>query len=79
MYVKAFIVNVNKCLKPFFLEQHINIVNIVTLQSVWFICTPALHNGNQTKTCICLVHHVHCTSTRNNNLLLGTKLLLILE
>ena len=32
-----------------FLEQHINIVNIVTLQSVWFICTPALHNGNQTK------------------------------
>ena len=39
MYVKAFIVNVNKCLKPFFLEQHINIVNIVTLQSVWFICT----------------------------------------
>ena len=49
MYVKAFIVNVNKCLKPFFLEQHINIVNIVTLQSVRFICTPALHNGNQTK------------------------------
>ena len=49
MYVKAFIVNVNKCLKPFFLEQHINIVNIVTLQSVCFICTPALHNGNQTK------------------------------
>ena len=49
MYVKAFIVNVNKCLKPFFLEQHINIVNIVTLQSVWFICNPALHNGNQTK------------------------------
>ena len=26
MYVKAFIVNVNECLKPFFLEQHINIV-----------------------------------------------------
>ena len=37
MYVKAFIVNVNKRLKPFFLEQHINIVNRVTLQSFWFI------------------------------------------
>ena len=32
MYVKVFIVNVNKRLKPFFLEQHINIVNRVTLQ-----------------------------------------------
>ena len=31
MYVKAFIVHVNKRLKPFFLEQHINIVNRVTL------------------------------------------------
>ena len=39
MYVKTFKVYVNKCLKPFFLEQHINIVNTVTLQSVWFICT----------------------------------------
>ena len=38
MYVKAFIANVNKCLKPFFLEQHINSVNRVTLQSFWFIC-----------------------------------------
>ena len=37
VYVKAFIVN--KCPKPFFLEQHINIVNIVPLQSFWFICT----------------------------------------
>ena len=37
VYVKAFIVNVNKRLKPFFLEQHINIVNRVTLQSLWFI------------------------------------------
>ena len=37
VYVKAFIVNLNKCLKPFFLEQHINIVNRVTLQSVSFI------------------------------------------
>ena len=39
VHVKAFIVNVNKCLKPFFLEQHINIVNRVTLQSFWFICS----------------------------------------
>ena len=39
MYVKAFIVNVTKCLKPFFLEQHINIVNKVTLQRFWFICS----------------------------------------
>ena len=37
MYAKAFIVNENKCMKPFFLEQHINIVNRVTLQSFWFI------------------------------------------
>ena len=37
MYVKAFITNVSKCLNPFFLEQHINIVNRVTLQSFWFI------------------------------------------
>ena len=31
VHVKAFIVNVNKCLKLFFLIQHINIVNRVTL------------------------------------------------
>ena len=35
VYVKAFMINVNKCLKPFFLEQHIDIVNRVTLQSFW--------------------------------------------
>ena len=28
MYVKAFVVNVNKCLKTFFLEQHINVSKI---------------------------------------------------
>ena len=39
MFVEAFIVNVNKRPKPFFLEQHINIVNRVTLQSFWFIST----------------------------------------
>ena len=37
MYVKVFAVNVNKRLKPSFLEQHINSVNRVTLQSFWFI------------------------------------------
>ena len=36
-YVKAFIINVNKCLKPFFLEQHKNIAKRVTLQCFWFI------------------------------------------
>ena len=36
---KAFIINVNKCLKTFFLEQHINSVNTVTLQGFFlFIC-----------------------------------------
>ena len=44
MYVKVFNVNVNKRLKPFFLEQHINIVNIVTLQSCWFIFTIGAKN-----------------------------------
>ena len=29
---------VNKYLKPFFLEKHIDIVNRVTLQSFWLIC-----------------------------------------
>ena len=37
VYVKAFIVNVNKRLKTFFLEQHINIVNRVTVQCFCFI------------------------------------------
>ena len=39
VFVKAFIVNLNKCLFPF-LEQyrHINIVNTVTLQSRLLIC-----------------------------------------
>ena len=35
VYAKAFIMNVNKGLGPFFLEQHIDIVNRVTLQSFW--------------------------------------------
>ena len=33
VHVKAFIVNVNKCLKPFFLEQHIDIVNRVSFKA----------------------------------------------
>ena len=37
MYDKAFIMNVNKCPQPFFLGQHIDIVNRVTLQSFWYI------------------------------------------
>ena len=45
MYVKAFIVNVNKRMKPFFLEQHINIVNRVTLQCFWFIFSVK-HDGH---------------------------------
>ena len=38
---QTFIVNINKRLKPFFLEQHINIVNRVTLQSFSFIFSVA--------------------------------------
>ena len=33
VFAKAIIVHVNKCLNPFFLYQHINIVNTVTLQT----------------------------------------------
>ena len=40
MCVKAFIVNLNKCLKPFFLEQHINIVNTVITVSIH--CAPEM-------------------------------------
>ena len=62
-----------------FLEQHINIVNIVHFKafglSVLLLYTMVI----KLKTCICLIHHVHFTSTRNNNLLLGNKLLLILK
>ena len=35
VYDKAFIINVNKCPKLFFLAQHIDIVNSFTLQSFW--------------------------------------------
>ena len=33
MFVKAFIVNVINCPKPFFLEQHINTVNTLRLKA----------------------------------------------
>ena len=33
MYVKEFIVYLNRCLKPFLLVLHISIVNTVTIQS----------------------------------------------
>ena len=60
MYVKAFIVHVNKCLKLFFLEQHINIVNRVTLQSFWFICRCLLYTQrNDTSK-----NHLHTLSTK---------------
>ena len=48
MYVKSVIVNVNKCLNPFFLDQHINSVNTVTLQRFWFICSFVIFQGIRT-------------------------------
>ena len=53
VYVKVFMVNVSKRLKPFFLEQHINIVNRVTLQSFWFIFN-----------CIILRHYLSINTKR---------------
>ena len=43
LYAKAFIVNVNSCMKPYFLQRHINILNRETLQSFLFICR-FMHN-----------------------------------
>ena len=43
MYVKYFIVNVNKCLKPFFQEQNMDIVNKVTLQTFFLSVPDDLH------------------------------------
>ena len=64
VYVKAFIVNVNKCLKRFFLEQHINIVNRVTLQSFWLICS-------------CLSYTQRIDSSNNHLHTLSTKLIIV--
>ena len=50
VYVKAFIVNVNKCLKSFFLEQHISVVNTVAHQSFCFICTSC--DSSVTSSCV---------------------------
>ena len=44
MYVKYFIVNVIKRLKPFLSRKNINIVNKVTLQSFRFIFTKTSLN-----------------------------------
>ena len=60
VHVKAFIVNVNKRLKPFFLEQHINIVNRGTLHSFWFNCSCLSY----TKIKICSNNHLHTLSTK---------------
>ena len=57
VYVKAVTVNVNKRLKPFFLEQHINIVNshasmlLVYLYLLYIYCSQSrgyLDNKNYT-------------------------------
>ena len=63
VYVKAFIVNVNKCLKPFFLE-HINIVKRVTLQSFWLICS-------------CLPYTQRKDSSHNHLHTLSSKLIIV--
>ena len=60
VHVKAFIVNVNKRLKPFFLEQHINIVNRGTLQSFWFNCSCLSY----TQIKDCSNNHLHTLSTK---------------
>ena len=62
MYAKAFIGNVNKRLKPFFLEHHINIENRVTLQSFWFIFSCFERSwllGNNRKLHFCLTLSVN--------------------
>ena len=64
VYVKVFIVNVNKCPKPFILVQHINIVNRVTLQRFWLICS-------------CLSHTQRKDSSNNHLHTLSTKLIIV--
>ena len=69
VYVKALLVNINKfhAWNPFFLEQHINIVNKVTLQTFWFICTCKLDTNNitsqRTNWRRCDVYHFPSRST----------------
>ena len=61
VHVTAFIiVNVNKCLKPFFLEQHINIINRVTLQSFWFNCSCLSYTQIKDSS----NNHLHTLSTK---------------
>ena len=60
VYVKAFIVNRKNAWNPFFLEQHINIVNSVTLQSVWFICSCLSYTQRKESS----NNHLHTLSTK---------------
>ena len=60
VYVKAFIVNDKKCPKPFFLVQHINIVNRVTLQSFWLICSCLSYTQRKDGS----NNHLHTLSTK---------------
>ena len=53
MYVKAFIVNVNKCLKLFSLTKY-QYYNTVTLQSFWFICSLAIILIGKREADVCL-------------------------
>ena len=64
MHVKVFIVNVNKRLKPFFLEQHINIVNRGTLQSFW--CNCSCLSYTQIKDCSYNLLHTLSTKLIKN-------------
>ena len=63
VYVKAFLVNVHKCMKcmkPFFLEQHINIVNRVTFQRFWFIYSCLAYTQRKYSS----NNHLHTISTK---------------
>ena len=60
MYVKAFIVNVNKCPKTFFLVQHINIVNRVKLKSFWLICSCLSYTQRKDSS----NNHLHSLSSK---------------
>ena len=62
MFVKAFIVSVNKCLKSFFLGQCIDSVNTVMLQSFLFYCTNeqrSLDYGDRRQQTL-LIRNVFC-------------------
>ena len=58
--VKAFIVKVKKIPKTFFLVQHINIVNRVTLKSFWLICSCLSYTQRKDSS----NNHLHTLSTK---------------